>query len=140
MPDQQHSSDINSRQISREYSASDLPIDDKGRIYHLQIKPDQIAQDIILVGDPGRAEMIGSSFLRDLDFEHEHRGLVTITGTSQITGEAATIISPQKTTVATSGMGTPSLEIVVNELVILNEIDFNTRTRKPKFPRLHVLR
>jgi len=140
MPNRQHSSDINSHQISRVYSASDLPIDDEGRIYHLQVKPDQIAQDIILVGDPGRAEMIGSTFLRDLDFEHEHRGLVTITGTSNITGEAATIISPQKATVATSGMGTPSLEIVVNELVILNEIDFNTRARKPEFPRLHVLR
>ena len=97
-----------------------LPIDDDGRIYHIQAKPGQIAPDILLVGDPGRAEFIGSRFLRDLEFEHEHRGLVTITGTSEITGEQATIISPVRTTVATSGIGTPSLEIVVSELVALN--------------------
>ena len=122
------------------YTASDLPIDADGRIYHLQIKPGQIAPDILLVGDPGRAEFIGSRFLRDLEVEHEHRGLVTVTGTSEITGEQATIISPVRATVTTSGIGTPSLEVVVNELVALNEIDFQTRTRKPDFPRLHVLR
>ena len=140
MSDQHHLSEFRSTKANRVFSSSDLPIDVEGRIYHLQVKPGQIAKDIILVGDPGRAEMIGSTFLRNLNFKHEHRGLVTITGTSQVSGEAATIISPQKTTVATSGMGTPSLEIVVNELVILNEIDFKTRMRKPNFPRLHVLR
>jgi len=122
------------------YTASDLPIDEDGRIYHLQIKQGQIAPDILLVGDPGRAEVIGSTFLRDLEVEHEHRGLVTVTGTSDITGEQATVISPVKATVTTSGMGTPSLEIVVNELVALNEIDFETRTRRSGFPRLHILR
>jgi uridine phosphorylase len=122
------------------YTPSDLPIDEQGRIYHLQVKPEQIARDILLVGDPGRAELIGSAFLHDLEVEHEHRGLVTVTGISEITGEQATIISPVKTTVTTSGMGTPSLEIVVNELVALNEINFKTRTRKPEFPRLHILR
>lgn len=122
------------------FTAADLPIDDEGRIYHLQVKPGDIAPDILLVGNPGRAEMIGSRFLRDLEFEHEHRGLVTVTGTSEITGAQATIISPVRTTVTTSGMGTPSLEIIVNELVALNEIDFETRTRKSDFPRLHIIR
>lgn len=122
------------------YTAADLPIDEEGRIYHLQVKPGQIAPDILLVGDPGRAEFIGSRFLKDLEFEHQHRGLVTVTGTSQITGERATIISPLRTTATTSGMGTSSLEIVVNELVALNEIDFETRTHKSDFPRLHIIR
>jgi uridine phosphorylase len=122
------------------YTASDLPIDEHGRIYHLQVKPGEIAPDILIVGDPGRAEFIGSTFLRDLELEHEHRGLVTVTGTSQVSGERATIISPLRVTAATSGIGTPSLEIVVNELVALNEIDFETRTRKSDFPRLHVIR
>jgi len=63
-----------------------------------------------------------------------------VTGTSENTGEQATIISPLKTTVATSGIGTPSLEIVVNELVALNEIDFETCTHKSDFPRLHILK
>lgn len=122
------------------YTSSDLPIDEDGRVYHLQIKPGQLAPDILLVGDPGRAEFIGSTFLRDLEVEHEHRGLVTVTGISDITGEQATIISPVKTTVTTSGIGTPSLEVVLQELVALNEIDFQTRTHKSDFPRLHILR
>lgn len=122
------------------YTASELPIDENGRIYHLQLKPGQIAPDILLVGDPGRAELIGSTFLRDLEVEHEHRGLVTVTGTWESSGKQATIISPVRATVATSGIGTPSLEIVVNELVALNEIDLKTRTRKPDFPRLHIIR
>jgi len=126
--------------IAAPFTASDLPIDDQGRIYHIQAKPEQIAPNILLVGDPNRAELIGSQFLKDVAFEREHRGLVTVTGISDITGEQATIISPVKTTVATSGMGTPSLEIVASELVALNEIDFETRTRKSEFPRLHVIR
>ena len=122
------------------FTPADVPIDDKGRIYHLQIKPGEIAPDILIVGDPGRAQMIGRKLLRDLELEHEHRGLVTITGTSDITGERATVISPLRTTVATSGIGTSSLEIVVNELVLLNEIDFGTLTRKQDFPRMHIIR
>jgi len=122
------------------FTPADLPIDEEGRIYHLQAKPGQIAKDILLVGDPGRAEFIGSQFLNELEFEHEHRGLVTTTGTSVLSGEQATIISPIRTSATTSGMGTPSLEIVVSELAALNEIDFATRTRKAEFPRLHVIR
>ncbi|MFL7869374.1 MAG: uridine phosphorylase [Anaerolineales bacterium] len=122
------------------FTAADLPVDEQGHIYHLQVKPEQIAPDVILVGDPGRAEMLGSTLLRDLEFKQEHRGLVTVTGTAQVTGRQATIISPLRTTVMTTGMGTPSLEIVLNELVALNEIDFEQRTRKEHFPRLHVIR
>ncbi len=122
------------------FTASDLPIDEKGRIYHLQIKPDQMAPDILLVGDPGRAEFIGSELLHDLEVEHEHRGLVTVTGVSEITKGKATIISPVRTTVTTSGIGTSSLEIVLSELIALNEIDFGTRTRKSEFPRLRIIR
>jgi uridine phosphorylase len=65
---------------------------------------------------------------------------VTVTGTSKLSGDKATIISPTRTTAATSGIGTPSLEIVVNELVLLNEVDFETRKRKSEFPRLHIIR
>ena len=122
------------------FSASDLPLDEQGRIYHLQIKPDQLAPDILIVGDPGRAEMIGSTFLHDIEVEHEHRGLVTITGLSAVSGEPATILSPIKTTVTTSGMGTPSLEIILQELVALNEIDFTTRLPRRRFPRLQIIR
>lgn len=140
MNDQPDSEQANIDYPAAPYTAADLPVDGDGRIYHLQVKPEQIAPDILLVGDPGRAELIGSTFLRDVEVEHEHRGLVTVTGTAEITGEQATIISPVKTTVTTSGIGTSSLEIVANELVVLNEIDFQTRTHKASFPRLHILR
>ena len=134
------SSDLIQAQRPAPFTASDLPVVEGGRIYHLEVKPEQIAPDILIVGDPGRAEWIGSTFLRDVEFEHEHRGLVTVTGTSALTGEQATIISPLRTTVATSGMGVPSLEIVVSELVALNEIDLQTRTPRAAFRRLHVIR
>jgi len=111
-----------------------------GNIYHLQVRPEHIAPDVLIVGDPHRAEFIGARFLRDVEFEHEHRGLITVTGTSVLTGERATVLSPQRTTAATSGIGTSSLEIVVGELVALNEIDFKTRTRKTDFPRMHFIR
>jgi len=137
--DNQGVSEVNNR-FAEPCTAADLPIDDEGWIYHLQVKPEQIAPDILLVGDPGRAEMIGSTFMRDLELEHEHRGLVTVTGTSTVTGKRATVISPIRTTVATSGIGTPSLEIVASELVAMNEIDFGTRTSKSEFPRLHIIR
>jgi uridine phosphorylase len=122
------------------FTASDLPIDEEGRIYHLQIKPEQLAPNILLVGDPERAEVIGAEFLHDIIVEHEHRGLVTVTGIAETTGEQATIISPVRTTVSTSGMGTPSLEIVIQELIALNEIDFATLSPKPEFPRLQIIR
>jgi uridine phosphorylase len=139
-PEQENPNKIKPGTTAVPFTAADLPIDENGRIYHLQVKPEQIASDVILVGDPGRAEFIGSTLIHDLVLEHEHRGLVTVTGTAQITGEPATIISPVRTAVITTGMGTPSLEIVLNELVALNEIDFETRTRKTDFPRLHVIR
>ena len=132
--------DVNRRAAPLPFSVCDLPVDSEGRIYHLQLRPEQLAPDILIVGDPGRAEFIGSHFLHDLDCEHEHRGLVTITGWSKSTGTQATIISPVRSTVTTSGIGTPSLEIVASELAALNEIDFTTRTHKQTFPRLHIIR
>jgi uridine phosphorylase len=122
------------------FTASDLPIDDEGRIYHLQVRPTDIASDVLLVGDPGRAEHIRDNFLTDVEFTHEHRGLVTVTGTAQLTGRQATIVSPLRVTITTSGMGTASLEIVANELVALNEIDLETRRRRSEYQRLHVIR
>jgi uridine phosphorylase len=122
------------------FTASDLPIDDEGRIYHLQVGPADIAPDILLVGDPARAEFIRDRFLTDIELTHEHRGLVTATGTARLTGHQATSISPLRVTITTSGMGTASLEIVANELAALNEIDLETRTRKAEYARLHIIR
>jgi uridine phosphorylase len=122
------------------FTPADLPFSDEGSIYHIEMKSDQIAPDILIVGDPHRAEFIGSEFLRDIEVEQEHRGIVTVTGTAEFTGERTTILSPTRTTVTTSGIETPSLEIVVNELVALNEINFKTRRRKMNYPRMNFIR
>lgn len=122
------------------FTAADLPLDAQERIYHLQIKPEKLAKDILIVGDPGRAEMIGSTFLTDIEIDHEHRGLRTVTGMAHLVGTHAIDFSSLRTTVTTSGMGTPSLEIILQELAALNEIDFSTRLPKDNYPRLQIIR
>jgi uridine phosphorylase len=127
-------------QMNSPFTAADLPLDDRGRIYHLQVKPENLAQDILIVGDPGRAEMIGNTFLTDIEIDHEHRGLRTVTGKAKLAGTQHIDFPPLRTTVTTSGMGTPSLEIILQELVALNEIDFETRLPKAGYPELHIIR
>ena len=65
---------------------------------------------------------------------------MTVTGVADITGDPATIISPFRTTVTTSGMGAPSTEIIAQELAILNEIDAKTRLRKQHYQPLNIIR
>lgn len=122
------------------YTEADFPLDDQGRIYHLQINPENLASNILIVGDPGRAEMIGKNFLTDIEVNQEHRGLRTVTGIAHLVGPSEISFSPNRTTVITSGMGTPSLEIILQEIVALNEIDFNTRIPKENYPQLQIIR
>lgn len=113
------------------FSNSDLPIVD-GRIYHLTLAPDELAPDIILVGDPGRADEIAENHFETVEVRREHRGLVTVTGTARTNGHRLSVV--------TSGMGTPSLEIVLNEIYALSSIDFQTKQRKSSPKQLHVIR
>lgn len=108
------------------FSASDLLLNPDGSVYHLDMKPEDLADDIILVGDPGRAYEISKSYLNpdSIIFNHEHRGLRVVTGKVKDTGLPVSVV--------TSGMGTPSLEIVVNEIYALKEIDFQLRKLKPE--------
>jgi uridine phosphorylase len=113
------------------FKASDLPLIDN-RVYHLELKPEDLAKDIIIVGDPERVPFIADEFFDTKEVDRFHRGLRTITGRVKETGQRVSII--------TSGMGTPSLEIVLNEIVALNEIDFHTRTRKSEYDMLTIIR
>jgi uridine phosphorylase len=113
------------------YNTSDLPVFNN-KVYHLDLQPDEIAQDIIIAGDPERVSFLADEFLGNREVDRSHRGLRTITGTVKETG--------QRVTLTTSGMGAPSLEIVLNELVALNEIDFKTMTRKEKYEPLTIIR
>jgi uridine phosphorylase len=110
---------------------SDLPIVD-GRVYHLNLRPEELAKDIIVVGDPERVPFIADEFLEEIEVDRSHRGLRTITGCVRETGQRVSVVA--------SGMGTPSMEIVLNEVVALNEIDFETRERKGQFDALTVIR
>lgn len=113
------------------FSSADLPIVD-GRVYHLDLKPDELARDIILVGDPERVPFLAAEFLAEKEVDRSHRGFRSITGRIGETGERVSII--------TSGIGVPSIEIVLNEIVALNEIDFRTRRRKLLWEPLTVIR
>jgi uridine phosphorylase len=117
--------------VDRSFSEADLPIV-QGRTYHLDLAPSELAGNIILVGDPDRVPFIADEFLAGRDVDRSHRGFRTITGTDRKTGLRVSVIS--------TGIGTPSLEIVLNEIVALNEINFKTRTRKKKYDPLTVVR
>ncbi|MBI4153920.1 nucleoside phosphorylase [Candidatus Woesearchaeota archaeon] len=103
------------------FTASDMPISG-GRVYHLDLAPEELAKDILIVGVPVRVTAIANDFFKTRETERFHRGLRTITGITKENGHRVTVV--------TSGMGTPSLEIVLNELYILNEIDLKTRLPK----------
>ena len=112
------------------FTSGDLPLLPDGRVYHLQLKADELAANVILVGDPGRVPKIATSCLDFAEVDRENRGLRSITGVAD--GVRLSII--------TSGMGTSSEEIVLQELQILNEIDPKTRTRRSSFPPLTIIR
>ncbi|MCC6952722.1 MAG: uridine phosphorylase [Deltaproteobacteria bacterium] len=115
------------------FAAADLPIHD-GRTYHLGLAPDELAQHVIICGDPGRVERIAElRFNSDtIRANLSRRGLRTITGTDVRYGI--------EVTVTTTGMGTPSLETTVGEICIARDIDFVTRTRHPVFRPLNIIR
>lgn len=101
------------------FSAADLPVVD-GRAYHLNLRPDDLASSVLLVGDPERVPLIADEWFSSREIDVDHRGLRTITGRVRVTGQRVSIV--------TSGMGTPSLEIVLGELYALCAIDLVTRT------------
>lgn len=102
------------------------------RVYHLDVPPSAFAPNILIAGDPGRVEEIGREFLSPIEHQSFHRGLRTVTGVCRETG--------QRVMVTTSGMGTPSLEIVLNELVALNEVDLAARRRKECWETVNIIR
>jgi Uridine phosphorylase len=109
--------------------ASQLILNNEGAIYHLNLHPDQIADDIILVGDPGRVDMIASYFDK-IEVERQNRELVTRTG--YFNGKRLTVLS--------TGMGTDNIDIVINELDTLANIDLKTRMPKSTHKTLNLIR
>jgi len=113
----------------RRIEESELIINDDGSVFHLHLKPGEIADTIILVGDPGRVELV-ASFFDSIDVEKENREFVSKTGT--LNGKGVTVLS--------TGIGTDNIDIVLNELDALVNIDFETRTVKEKLTSLRLVR
>ena len=111
------------------FAESELIINPDGSIFHLHVKPEQLADKIILVGDPGRVALVASHF-ETKECEVESREFKTITGTYK----------GKRITLQSTGIGCDNLAIVVNEMDALPNIDFKTRHEKETFKQLTFVR
>ena len=108
---------------------SELIINGDGSVFHLHLRPEELADNVILVGDPGRVDMIAEYF-EEKEFRHQSREFVSVTG--KYKGVRMTALS--------TGIGTDNIDIVMNELDALANIDFETREVKPQHRTLNILR
>ena len=104
-------------------------INPDGSAFHLHLKPEQLADKVILVGDPGRVETVAKHF-ENRECEVENREFKSVTGT----------YNGKRITVQSTGIGCDNIDIVVNELDALANIDFNTREEKPEHRQLTIVR
>lgn len=109
--------------------ASELILNPDGSVYHLNARPENIAQDIIFVGDQDRVEKI-TQYFDTVTFRTQKREFKTQTGTYK--GKELTVIS--------TGIGPDNIDIVMNELDALHNIDFETRKPKKELTKLHIIR
>lgn len=109
--------------------SSELILNSDGSIYHLCLKPGEVATDIITVGDPQRVDAVAQHF-EHIELTREHREFKTVTGFFQ--GRRLTVIS--------TGIGTDNIDIVLNELDALFQFDFVSRTWKETFTPLRFVR
>lgn len=109
--------------------ASELIITEKGCIYHLDVHPEEIANTIITVGDPGRVAMISKYFDR-IEHKKEHREFITHTG----------YIGQKRLSVVSTGIGPDNIDITLNELDALVNVDFSTRLPKEDHTTLEIVR
>ncbi len=115
--------------MSTFFPESELVINSDGSIFHLHLKPEQLADKVILVGDPGRVNLVASHF-DSKECETTNREFHTITG--QYKGKRITALS--------TGIGCDNIDIVMNELDALSNIDFTTRTEKAEHRALTLVR
>lgn len=108
---------------------SELILNADGRIYHLNLMPDELADTIILVGDPGRVEKV-SSYFDNIEVKATHREFITHTG--RYKGKRISVIS--------TGIGTDNIDIVLNELDALLNIDFKSRTVNEQLKSCDIIR
>jgi len=110
-------------------ASSELIINDDGSIYHLGLKPDDLSETIITVGDPDRVDMVSRHF-DSIELTVSRREFKTVTGSYK--GKRLTVIS--------TGIGTDNIDIVLNELDALVNIDFRSKKPKPESTTLNFIR
>ncbi len=115
--------------IMRIIAPSELIINDDGTIFHLHLRPEQIADIVVLVGDPGRVELIASQF-ESVECRVSNREFNTVTGCYR--GRRMSVLS--------TGIGIGNIDICMTELDALANIDFESRTVKSDFRQLTLLR
>ncbi|MEO6289015.1 MAG: nucleoside phosphorylase [Ginsengibacter sp.] len=113
----------------QQIAESELIINSRGAIYHLDVKPGEIAFNIITVGDPERVKEV-SKYLDSIEVERHHREFVTHTG----------FLGKKRISVVSTGIGTDNIDIVLNELDALVNIDFTTRTINKEHQQLNIIR
>lgn len=111
------------------FAESELIINSDGSVFHLHVKPEHLADKIILVGDPGRVALVASHF-QTVECDVESREFHTITGT----------YNGKRIMVTSTGIGCDNIDIVMNEIDALANIDFNTREERDKIRQLEIVR
>jgi uridine phosphorylase len=108
---------------------SELIINSRGAIYHLDVKPEELANTIIVVGDPDRVKKVSKHFDR-IEHQCQHREFITHTG----------YIGAKRLSVISTGIGPDNIDIVLNEIDALHNIDFETRMIKEKLTSVNIIR
>jgi uridine phosphorylase len=108
---------------------SELIINPRGAVYHLDLRPEEIGGTVITVGDPDRVKEV-SKYFDSIEVKAQHREFITHTG----------YIGKKRISVLSSGIGPDNIDIVINELDALANIDFETRQIKPRLTALNIIR
>ncbi len=108
---------------------SELIINNRGAIYHIDLRPEELADTVITVGDPDRVAVVSKHF-DSIEYKRQHREFISHTG----------YIGKKRITVISTGIGPDNIDIVVNELDALKNIDFDSRTIKTNLSPLTIIR
>ncbi|MBL0306324.1 MAG: nucleoside phosphorylase [Chitinophagaceae bacterium] len=108
---------------------SELIINDRGAVYHIDLRPDELGDTVVTVGDPDRVREV-SKYFDKIEVKRQHREFISHTG----------YIGKKRITVLSSGIGPDNIDIVVNELDALVNIDFETREVKKQLKSLNIIR
>lgn len=108
---------------------SELIINSRGAIYHVDLRPEELADTVITVGDPDRVAEVSKHFDK-IEVKRQHREFIAHTG----------FVGKKRITVISTGIGPDNIDIVLNELDALKNIDLETRTEKPNLSALTIIR